>query len=245
MECPTCRKAFTLTDVVDLPTGSLSYRIWSETEMKCGDHDRGCPWVGSIVEAKAHMQSCTYVDRIKKLEDELDALKKECLDLKRDVDNRKIMNDNLDKQLRAANTGLADKTAKARVLKDEINILKQRVKAMETSWRGNGFAQGGFGTAPSSLPGTISYNFDRFSIVRLSQLIARDIDNKPHHIDPDQIFANVCNCNEAHLKCNDNPTNYRLHVQMLLSTCLSSNWFSRQQCEYFLSWMTFYGWKVQ
>ena len=80
--CPLCRQP--CYEVQRLRQGSLAYRLWSSVEVKCGHHDKGCCWSGSIVDVNKH--DCRFRSRRKGADPaELKRLKEEKEELKRDL----------------------------------------------------------------------------------------------------------------------------------------------------------------
>ena len=56
--CPTCRSECSVDQLVDLPRGTLGFRIWSDIQVKCNNCEDGCSWTGSIVDFTAHSDRC-------------------------------------------------------------------------------------------------------------------------------------------------------------------------------------------
>ncbi|GFH53879.1 hypothetical protein CTEN210_10355 [Chaetoceros tenuissimus] len=83
-----------------------------------------------------------------------------------------------------------------------------------------------------------SYNFYRYNVVDLAQLISRNLMDKPGEIDSNRIYNCVHRCYRAlENGYSDNPSHYHLDVSMLLTTCAASNWFSDKQHENIISWI--------
>jgi hypothetical protein len=45
-------------EVAELREGSLVRRIWAGIRVKCGNHDKGCAWIGSVADYKSHTARC-------------------------------------------------------------------------------------------------------------------------------------------------------------------------------------------
>jgi hypothetical protein len=75
-----------------------------------------------------------------------------------------------------------------------------------------------------------NYNFGRFDVVPLSQLIAARLENKPDYIESNKIFNCVQTCyRDWNSGYNDNPEHYTMDMKMLLAICNASTWFSDNQ----------------
>lgn len=84
------------------------------------------------------------------------------------------------------------------------------------------------------------YDFNRESVVKLSQLISRYLENKPSQIDANKIYNCIRNCYVDFQKdYEDNPENYYDNMRMLLTTCAASrSWFTNKQMNNILSWLS-------
>jgi hypothetical protein len=86
-------------------------------------------------------------------------------------------------------------------------------------------------------------NFGRENVVKLSQLIARYLENKPGEIDASRIYSSVQSCyRDFQRGFSDNPEHYYLDVRMLLSTCAASTWFTTNQLSRIRIWLAESGW---
>jgi hypothetical protein len=96
------------------------------------------------------------------------------------------------------------------------------------------------GTTHVLVPGLCvgsNYGFNRFSIVKLSQLIAR-YDDVPNNMDVNRIFNCVKSCYDDLVRnYHDNPPNYYVNVRMLLSICAASSWFTPNQINRINIWI--------
>ncbi len=60
--CPIDRRPCTVGQLRQLE--GLSSRIWSGIQVKCGGHDSGCAWRGSIADYSTHVQNyCSIINR--------------------------------------------------------------------------------------------------------------------------------------------------------------------------------------
>ncbi|GKY92168.1 hypothetical protein MPSEU_000188100 [Mayamaea pseudoterrestris] len=252
-DCPTCRVPY--TEMVPLKAGSLSYRLWTEITMKCGNHEHGCNWTGSIVDAEAHYKSCQAFGRTKELEQKIELFKKECETLKADMKRRDAELGRLTTQLRTANDQSAASSKQRQELQSNVRTLKLQVTSLQATmqsrqdeleclhkqivkWKSH--LIGKLLVPEVSLS---TYNYGRDSVVALSQIISRFIDNKPDTIDRNKIYGCVRALNDALEKNRgDNPVGFETNMRMLLVTCLASNWFTNNQCYRFEQWMTKQGW---
>jgi hypothetical protein len=83
------------------------------------------------------------------------------------------------------------------------------------------------------------YNFGPTTIVQLSQLISMYLLGKPSGIDRNRIYHCVKICFDAayHERSSwEEPGDYGDDLNMLLATCLASNWFTSNQCENIVEW---------
>lgn len=82
-----------------------------------------------------------------------------------------------------------------------------------------------------------SYSYDRDRIVELAQVILRDLDCPPRDINANRIFDCVRAINKDwERRWGDNPEHMRMDLEMLLSVCISSTWFSKKQHDRFIEW---------
>ena len=82
------------------------------------------------------------------------------------------------------------------------------------------------------------YNYDRYNVVRLSQLITRSLENRPTEVSPNRIFTCVASCYDDFKRgWTDNPQNYAIDVRMLLTVASASTWFNDQQNRLIDGWL--------
>jgi hypothetical protein len=228
-DCPTCRSPN--NRIYALEAGTLSYRIWSEVAVKCGNFERGCAWTGSIVDAKKHMGTCSFADNSKKLKDEIVALKEEIECLNEEIAS---LSSSYTSLATAANQQSITLDTEAQLLRAEKDEIKRELDSLRAGMQGKSLV-------PNLFHG--SYTFNRFDAVSLSQLIARYLTNPPGHINTNRIYNCVRACYEALERgYSDNPPNYRRDMHMLLATCRSSSWFTDNQWHNMQGWMSEQGW---
>ena len=197
-------------------------RIWSGIQVKCGAHDSGCVWRGSIADYYRHVEINCSVSRNpttgnnndSALTEELETLRHENLELKDQLEEK---NEELRQLVHL--TGLV--TEQVDSLRQSRDSLRERLNErpnLQRIFRG-------------------SYDFRREDVVELSQLISRYLHDKPRNIDSNKIFNCVRTCYTALYKnYNDNPPDYYEDMRMMLATCLSSNWFTDNQWNNIDSW---------
>jgi hypothetical protein len=56
--CPVDRCEVYSNQVKDLEEGTLPWRLWANTRVKCANHDSGCLWSGGIVDFRSHALTC-------------------------------------------------------------------------------------------------------------------------------------------------------------------------------------------
>lgn len=212
--CPIDRRPCNLNQLRQLE--GLSSRIWGGIQVKCGGHDIGCAWRGSIADYSSHVQnSCSVLNRRSSAgnfsnsarEEELESLREENTSLQTRLDEALRSNAHQTRLITDANQQIESLTTL-------VNILQQSLNSRPD--------------VPTLFHGT--YNFRRENVVELSQLISRYLENKPSSIDGNKIYDCVRSCyNDLERGYSDNPEHYYLDMRMLLATCLASTWFSINQ----------------
>lgn len=224
--CPIDRRPCALDQLQRLD--GLSSRIWSGIQVKCGGHDSGCAWRGSITDYSAHVQNnCsvlrgppsagnTNVASIAMWEEELESLREENTSLQMRLDEALRHNSNQMRLLSDANQQIESLTSLANTLQQSIDSRGQN-------------------DVPTLFHGT--YNFRRENVVELSQLISRYLENKPGNIDENKIYNCVRSCyQDLERGYSDNPKHYYIDMRMLLAICLASTWFTKNQRTSLQSW---------
>lgn len=88
-----------------------------------------------------------------------------------------------------------------------------------------------------------SYKYDRYSVVKLAQLVSRDLEDRPSEISPNRVFSCIASCYEDLKRgWTDNPQNYPIDVRMLLSIAAASTWFNEHQMKLLDQWQREEGW---
>mmetsp|Transcript_38283 Transcript_38283/g.93070 ORF Transcript_38283/g.93070 Transcript_38283/m.93070 type:complete len:288 (+) Transcript_38283:103-966(+) len=222
--CPVCRLQH--PRVQELRREGLVYRLWSAISVKCGHHEQGCAWQGSISDAGRHQrEECPFGGqarrRVNELERELETLRLEYRQLQQRVRTYQRECEELP-VLRGENFSR----------QSTITNLRERLQVLEKDERLK---------LPILFHG--HYLFGREDVVQLSQLISQNVGDKPSVIDSNKIYNCVQSCND-YLKRNyaDNPKHYRRNMRMLLSICAASTWFSDNQRQNIRTWLSGHGW---
>lgn len=205
--CPTCRTTCNESNVRDLCANPFAFRIWNSVQVKCDQSESGCAWTGSISDLESHQQSCSAGNRSNVDQEELDRLQQENAKLKDEIERLKV----------------AMKESKKELLVEAATNLIQNLKKefdfLEKIDHSN-------------------YSFNRHNVVKLTQLISRYLEEKPNEINSNRIYNCVQSCyRDLENGYSDNPNHYHLDVNMLLTTCAASNWFSEKQHENIRGWI--------
>ncbi len=210
----------------------LSLRIWSGIQVKCGCHDIGCAWRGSIADYSAHLQNCTVRSSRNSsagrnnsnnsaMEEELESLREDNASLQTQVNEALRQNEIL------RQTVISASDSAAQLISERDSLKQQRDSLQESLNRRPDVPRLFYG----------SYCYTRENVVQLSQLISRYLENKPREIDRNQIYDCVRNCyNDLERGWEDNPEHYFMDMRMLLATCLASTWFSDNQRKSLRNW---------
>jgi len=92
-------------------------------------------------------------------------------------------------------------------------------------------------------PLDVSYSYDRFRAVELTQLICQNLGNKPVKVNIGRLFNCVKNIYDGLARShNNNPPNYYEDVRMLLGACRASPLFTANQQDNFKRWCTAERW---
>ncbi len=207
--CPVCRRECTEGDLLPLEEESpLAYRIWSNISVKCEHYEKGCNWIGSILDYRSHKCSCQKKTEEQKREDSevIRSLKMENNELKLKNKILAMKNQELEAKSRAYNWMAVAK---------ELGKLKSIVRRNISFPLENG--KGG-------------YAYGRFNVVPLTKLICQNLEDIPESINPDKIFECIRKIGSDLRKDHkDNPEHFYIDVRMLLSVCLASTWFTERQ----------------
>jgi len=242
--CPIDRRPCTVDQLKRLE--GLSFRVWSGIQVKCGGHESGCAWRGSIADYATHVENNCSVGRNptgnnvndnSELMEELETLRRENLGLKEQLEESRRVNRMRERLLREAVETTTDRTCDhfAPIIEQlererERDSLRQSRDALRENLNNR-----------PNLPRIFygDYYFGREDVSELSQLISRYLYDKPSEIDSNKIFNCVRTCYTAlDRNYEDNDENYWYDMRMLLSTCLASFWFTDNQWNNIDSWYT-------
>ena len=237
--CPIDRQSCTFDQLQKLD--GLPLRIWSGIQVKCGAHDSGCVWRGSIADYYRHVEINCSVSRNpttgnnndSALTEELETLRHENLELKDQLEEK---NEELRQLVHL--TGLVTEQV-VESAREEYEYEKALLRQQNHSLRQSRDSLRERLNERPNLRRIFrgSYDFRREDVVELSQLISMYLDDKPRNIDSNKIFNCVRTCYTALDKnYNDNPPDYYEDMRMMLATCLSSNWFTDNQWNNIDSW---------
>lgn len=96
---------------------------------------------------------------------------------------------------------------------------------------------------PGGEPFDRAYSYDRNNIVKLAQLISRNLEDRPSEVSPNRIFTCIASCYDDFKRgWTDNPQNYAIDVRMLLSIASASTWFNEQHQSLLDRWLREQGW---
>lgn len=205
--CPIDRRPCSQNQLKRLD--GLSLRIWSGIQVKCGYHENGCAWRGSIADYKSHTENCT---------------------VSRNSSAAAAARNNtaMAEEMRSIRERLDDAIQLNETMAERIHSLKQQRDSLQESLNSR-----------PDLPRLFygSYYYKRENVVELSQLISRYLEGKPAEIDRNKIYNCVRSCyNDLVKGYSDNPEHYFLDMRMLLATCLASTWFSDNQLKSLRNW---------
>lgn len=208
------------------PLKGALLRIWGGIQVKCGYHENGCAWRGSIADYKSHTENCSVRrnpsannNNNSDVMEELETLRRANAGLLETLDQKDVEIN----ELRNGLEGFTHTTveALAETFRPQIQQLRQELRERPN--------------LPRIFHG--SYHFRREHVVELSQLISRYLYDKPNNINSNRIFNCVRTCYTALDRdyC-DNSDTYYEDMRMLLATCLASTWFSDNQYNNILEW---------
>lgn len=81
-----------------------------------------------------------------------------------------------------------------------------------------------------------NYNYDRFRVVELTNLIQSNLNNKPKALDSNRVYNCVKLCYDDYDEWSDNPDLFNDNFRKLVLTCLESSWFSARQRSNLSKW---------
>eukprot|EP00984_Skeletonema_dohrnii_P013449 scaffold5572_cov83-Skeletonema_dohrnii-CCMP3373.AAC.7 len=227
--CPIDRRPCCIGELN--PLEGLSFRIWSGIQVKCGGHESGCAWRGSIADYSAHVENNCGVGRNPtgqnnnnnlELTEEVETLRVENLELKEQLEDT-------NQTLRGLRIQMMWEAARSARLQEERESLLQSRDALQEHLDNR-----------PSLPIIFngSYDFGRENICELSKLISIYYLNEiTGEIDGSRIYNCVQSCYTAlDRNYQDNPEDYWYDMRMLLATCLASPFFTVNQWNNIDSW---------
>ncbi|CAB9496320.1 expressed unknown protein [Seminavis robusta] len=218
-----------------------------------------CNWTGSIADGQSHEQKCRkarsrrsrYV-RSDSDKDLIDTLKAAKVALENDKAELEDELNEMVHQLNLREAIVETQDYRCRSLQGENGRLSQQVSELEFQ---NSKLQmetqkleqiGKLMQNQRERPlirNTGAYDYDRFTVVRLTKLICQDLENKPTEINANKIFDCVrCIYQDFERGYNDSPDNLYIDVRMLLAVCMASTWFTPRQEENYERWMSEEGW---
>eukprot|EP00538_Stauroneis_constricta_P000947 CAMPEP_0119559854 /NCGR_PEP_ID=MMETSP1352-20130426/13479_1 /TAXON_ID=265584 /ORGANISM="Stauroneis constricta, Strain CCMP1120" /LENGTH=301 /DNA_ID=CAMNT_0007607659 /DNA_START=26 /DNA_END=928 /DNA_ORIENTATION=+ len=202
LRCPNDRSVITSVS----PLSGIVRRMWEEIPVKCSQD--GCNWTGSMGSYAEHTRHRCNGGRSSRRE--IDILRAKCERLENE--NEDLENKVAD--LEESKRKLENKVKQEKKLLEEQNTeLQNKVADLKTKvqdWKRL--------HARSNFDGNYSA-LDRNNVVKLAQLICKDLECPPSTIDNNRIY----NCVGAIYKdllsgYNDNPKHFDIDVKMLL-TC--------------------------
>lgn len=255
-QCPIDRTSCRLDNDVR-PLEGLGRRIWNNTQVRCGNHQHGCLWVGSISDWECHMVTCKHAVHVdSSTMKEMERIKKQLHKLRVKNEELRDINEEQEDDIAELQCAIFEKDdlltkrlQKCNKLQKENVRLKRRSDSVESEnarlakekmclQQSNAKMKLELQNKPSPpLMFDEEYNYRREDAVKLSQLISAHLTEKPDGIDRNRIFNCVRSC-YIDLKSNysDNPKHYRSHMKMLIATCEASAWFSKRQRDNFSRW---------
>ncbi|KAL7528474.1 hypothetical protein ACHAXR_002462 [Thalassiosira sp. AJA248-18] len=212
--CPNDRAPCTVHQLQ--PIQGFISRIWSNIQVKCGNHDSGCAWTGSIGDYATHLDN-NCVRRVCEnnrggtdaaVWEQVEILEKKNVLLSEELESVKFTKSALERE----------------IVRLEMALLNHRSSVNDELVREIGFNG--------------NYSFKRENVTELSQLISRYLNKpRPREIDTNKIYNCVqCCFRDLENRYSDNPQFYKHDMKMLLATCEASNWFSVRQQENFSRW---------
>ena len=245
--CPVDRCPVTPDQLTSLQEGSLTRRIWSNIRVKCGKLTDGCAWVGAIADYRNHLLSCEYNAQNSSSNHELREAKRYIEEL---LERNSRLNDKidaLDRAVQQKDDQLDQAVRESHRLKQNFSRLKEQVATLRNTIqqkdnRINEVVTDATNFDPRTTGIFIEdYSYGRFDVVKLSQLISSRLENKPYYIDSNKIFNCVQACfRDWNAGYTDNPKCYFLDMRMLLAICLASNWFTGNQSNKMIEWLSLF-----
>lgn len=181
-------------------------RVWGSIQVKCGCHDNGCAWRGSLGDYAAHNSSCSVggnggtSSAAAQAQAEIDSLKQEIASLQY-------------------------------AAQEEVNSLKQEVERLQSRNR----LLESRPDLPTLFDGTYNFrreNVVQLSQLISRHLENKPYEINQNRI---YNCVRAC-YTDLEKGYSDNPEFYYHDMRMLLATCLASNWFSDNQLSSIKDW---------
>jgi len=111
------------------PLDGLISRVWGGIQVKCGCHESGCVWTGSIADYSAHLESCSVYSNSNS------ALRREIARLKEQLEEKDEENTSLQTRLNEALRNNERNEYRYRSTLDELNAMREKLNAAERRMR--------------------------------------------------------------------------------------------------------------
>lgn len=232
-ECPNDRLPLEIREL-QVINGALR-RVWEHIPVRCPKDQ--CTWTGTMGNYECHVRRCMRFsfENAQEYERHLLQLEKKYEDQILELTQKlATVEERFDRDLQQTVSRLRSMAEHDK--KEAIAALRQK---FERAWEGNVEAQGESHKFAPHCPLDSNYRYDRCRVVELTQLICRNLENKPSDVDNNRIFNCIKNCYHDFEKgWTDNPDNYLLDLRMLLNVCRASTWFSEKQHANIKKWCT-------
>lgn len=230
-ECPNDRNQLQGNQLQAI-NGALR-RIWECVPVRCPTDN--CGWTGNMGNYAAHARRCMpvtfesaqdYERRIGELESKLQELRVqlETVEERREQDLEQMI-------ARLREMYERDKEEAIAVLSKQYqNKWDEEVAELQAAFNG-----------PQC--DADDYQYDRFRVVELTQLICRNLEGIPSNVSRNRIYDCVRACyDDVGKDWEDSPCNFLMNVRMLLNVCRASTWFSPKQLATIDGWCDENGW---
>ena len=134
--CPIDRRPCTVRQLKRLE--GLSSRVWSGIQVKCGGHESGCAWRGSIADYAAHTQNCIVsrapVGNNNVYFEQLESMREENANLRRQINNARNEASLTSQTHRLRINTIESEKA---VMREELETLERLVERLERGQKGS------------------------------------------------------------------------------------------------------------
>jgi Zinc finger, C3HC4 type (RING finger) len=236
--CPIDRKPCKLESLKRIQDCSpFIHRIWCSVQVKCAFSIRGCCWIGSIADYMKHYQSdCHFNTTNKNKNNNLHRkmLRKYYAGNMIEDDDDEDHEKNLEVEI------------KMFCLEEKVRELEKKNESLATSlveYKKNERLKEENDQdtlRPTIGAFDIHYNYSSRNIVKLNQLIATYLEDKPNIVDRNRIFSCVRSNFIFYIRKSKkkfHPEGFQLDTHMLLATCLACNWFTPNQFRLIRQWL--------